>query len=184
MRIGLVRHFPVTEPWPTGWVTSEYLQRWRVRYDAAEPILGPIDVSAVNWQRCLSSDLKRAAITARTAYAGAITETPLLREVETAPFATGALKLPIWGWRMLYRLAWWTGHSSQRAVRDAFRQRLQQVVADLEQGGPDTLVVSHAGVMFYLRKELLRRGFQGEKFRLAANARLYVFERGANRLKS
>ena len=35
MRIGLIRHFPVTEPWPSGWVTSDDLQRWRKRYDAA-----------------------------------------------------------------------------------------------------------------------------------------------------
>jgi len=41
----------------------------------------------------------------------------------------------------------------------------------------DTLVVSHAGVMLYLRKELLRRGFRGPSFRLAEPGRLYVLER-------
>jgi hypothetical protein len=39
------------------------------------------------------------------------------------------------------------------------------------------LIVSHAGMMFYLRKELLRRGFYGPKFGIADNGRLYVFER-------
>lgn len=179
MRVGLLRHFRVTEPWPTGWVTSDDLQRWRIRYDAAEPIISPVDVSAVNWQRCLSSDLKRAAITARAAYSGAITETPLLREVETAPFGTGSLRLPVWGWRMLYRLAWWTGHSSQRAVRDTFRQRIHQLGDNLERADQDTLVVSHAGVMYYLRHDLLRRGFSGPEFQLAQHARLYVFESAA-----
>ena len=41
----------------------------------------------------------------------------------------------------------------------------------------DLLVVSHAGMMLYLRKELLRRGFCGPKFGMAEHARLYVFER-------
>ncbi len=177
MRVGLVRHFPVTEPWPRGWVTSADLQRWRVRYDAADPIIGPIDVSAVKWQRCLSSDLKRAYATAQTAYAGTIAQTPLLREADVPALPTGNLRLPVWGWRLLLRFAWFTGHKSQRAARDTFHARIIAVADLLEQEPVDTLVVSHAGVMFFLRKELLRRGFAGPKFGLAENARLYVFER-------
>lgn len=178
MRIGLVRHFPVTEPWPRGWVTSADLQRWRVRYDAAGPIVGAIDVSAVNWQRCLSSDLKRAFVTAQTAYAGTITQTPLLREADVPALPTGNLRLPVWGWRLLLRFAWFTGHKSQRAARDEFRRRIIAIADLLEQEPVDTLVVSHAGVMFFLRKELRRRGFRGPRFKLAEPARLYVFERG------
>lgn len=177
MRIGLVRHFPVTEPWPRGWVTSDELQRWRVRYDAAEPIIGPIDVNAVKWQRCLSSDLRRAAVTAQTAFRGDITPTPLLREADVPALPTGKLHLPVWGWRLLLRFAWFTGHKSQRAARDEFHHRIKAIADLLEQEPVDTLVVSHAGVMFFLRKELLRRGFAGPKFGLAENARLYVFER-------
>ncbi|MGC3957085.1 MAG: histidine phosphatase family protein [Verrucomicrobiota bacterium] len=177
MRLGLVRHFPVTEPWPRGWVTADELQRWRVRYDAAAPIIGPIDVSAVKWQRCLSSDLKRALVTAQTAYAGTITPTPLLREADVPALPTGRLRLPVWGWRLLLRFTWFTGHKSQRAARDAFHQRIKAVADLLEQEPVDTLVVSHAGVMFFLRKELLRRGFVGPKFGLAEPAQLYVFER-------
>lgn len=177
MRIGLVRHFPVTEPWPRGWVTSEELQRWRVRYDAAEPIIGAIDVSAVKWQRCFSSDLRRAAVTAQTAWSGPITPTPLLREVEVPALPTGNLRLPVWGWRLLLRFAWSAGHESQRAARDELRRRIQAIADLLEQEPVDTLVVSHAGVMFFLRKELLRRGFTGPRFGLAKHARLYIFER-------
>lgn len=181
MRIGLVRHFPVTEPWPSGWVTSAELQRWRVRYDAAEPIVGPIHVSAVKWQRCFSSDLKRAFVTAQTAYAGTITQTPLLREADVPALPTQSLRLPVWGWRLLLRFAWFTGHKSQRAARDEFHRRIKAVADLLEQEPVDTLVVSHAGVMFFLRKELLRRGFVGPKFGLAETARLYVFKRVTNK---
>jgi broad specificity phosphatase PhoE len=177
MRLGLIRHFPVQEPWPSGWVTSGYLQDWRLRYDVAEVRPGPIDVTAVAWQRCFSSDLKRAYITAQAAYAGTIRQTPLLREVETLPFATGRLRMPLWAWRWCYRLAWLTGHKSQRPVRDDLHRRVREM-ADLVEAEPmDTLLVCHAGVMHYLRKELLRRGFQGPSFRLAEHARLYVFER-------
>jgi broad specificity phosphatase PhoE len=177
MRIGLVRHFPVQEAWPSGWLTSEDLQQWRVRYDASEPIVGPIDVSAIAWRRCYCSDLKRAAVTAQAAFCGSIIPTALLREVAPAPFATGPLRMPLWGWRLLYRLAWFTGHKSQRAVRDEFHRRIKATADLLEQEPLDTLVISHAGVMFFLRKELRRRGFTGPKFGLAESAQLYVFER-------
>jgi broad specificity phosphatase PhoE len=177
MRIGLVRHFPVTEAWPRGWLTSDDLQQWRRRYEAAEPIVGTIDVSGVAWQRCFSSDLRRAHVTARAAYAGNIVTTPWLREAEFLPFATGRLRLPVWGWQTLLRLAWLTGHKSQRPARDEFRQRIRAMADLLEGERVDTLVVSHAGVMFFLRKELLRRGFTGPRFKLAEHAKLYLFER-------
>lgn len=177
MRIGLVRHFPVLEPWPRGWVTSGDLQDWRIRYDAADVRPGFIDVSSVAWQRCFSSDLKRAYLTAQAAYSGTITQTPLLREVETLPFATGRLRLPLWGWRLVFRLAWLTGHKSQRPARDELHRRVRAMADLLEAESVDTLVVSHAGVMFFLRKELLSRGFSGPQFCLAETARLYVFQR-------
>ena len=177
MRIGLVRHFPVQEAWPSGWVTSDDLQQWRERYDAAHVQIGPIDVRAVAWQRCFSSDLKRASVTAQSAHSGTILQTPLLREVETMPFATGQLRLPLWGWRWVFRLAWLTGHKSQRPARDDLHRRVRAMADLLESEPVDTLAVSHAGIMHYLRKELLHRGFQGPGFRLAEHARLYVFER-------
>jgi len=74
-------------------------------------------------------------------------------------------------------LAWLTGHQSQRPARDDLHRRVRAIVDQLEAEPGDTLVVSHAGVMFFLRKELARRGFRGPRFRLAEHARLYVFER-------
>lgn len=177
MRVGLVRHFPVTEAWPSGWLTSDDLQLWRTRYEAAAPIVAPIDVNGVAWQRCFSSDVRRAHVTARAAYSGRIIQTPLLREPNVLPFATGRLLLPFWCWRQILRLAWLTGHKSQRTARDEFHHRIRAVADLLEAEPVDTLVVSHAGVMFFLRKELIRRGFQAPNFRLAEHGRLYVLER-------
>ncbi len=52
-------------------------------------------------------------------------------------------------------------------------------VADLlEARKENVLVVSHAGMMMYLSKELARRGFVGPKVRMPENARLYVYEKG------
>ena len=100
-----------------------------------------------------------------------------MREAETLPFATGRLRLPLWGWRWVFRLAWLTGHKSQRPARDDLHRRVRALTDLLEAEPVDTLVVSHAGLMHYLRKELLRRGFQGPGFGLAEHGRLYVFER-------
>jgi len=177
MRIGLVRLFPVAEAWPSGWLTSDDLQRWRVRYEAAEPIIGPIDVSRISWQRCFSSDLRRAFVTAQAAYTGNILQTQLLLEAEMLPFATGRLRLPVWTWRWIFRFAWLTGHKSQRPARDNMHQRVREIASLLEAESTDALVVSHAGIMVFLRKELLRRGFQGPSFKLAEHGVLYCFER-------
>jgi broad specificity phosphatase PhoE len=156
------------------------LHEWRQRYDSSEVTPGTIHTGAINWQKCFCSDLKRAYTTAQAAYTGEITQTPLLREIEVQPFRTGQLSLPIWVWRWMVRMAWLASHESQRTARDDFRQRVQAIANMLDAEPGDTLVVSHAGMMMYLRKELMRRGFRGPKFGVAEHARLYVYEREAH----
>lgn len=177
VRIGLMRHFPVAHGLPVGWMTAQQLHEWREKYDASDIVPGSIDLAGHTWQQCLSSDLHRAYLTAQAAHAGEITQLRLLREIEFHPFRTGRLRLPIKVWHWMLRLAWLSSHESQRAARDDFRQRVRAVANLLDTAQSDTLVVSHAGMMIYLRKELIRRGFQGPPFRIAENARLYVFER-------
>jgi broad specificity phosphatase PhoE len=173
-----MRHFPVKEPLPVGWHTAAELHQWRQRYDASAVIARSLCPCAIEWRQCYSSDLSRALATARAAYADPIVETSLLREIETAPFRTGALRLPIWLWRWMLHVAWRTSHASQRALRDDFLQRVRAVSDLLAAAQEDTLVVSHAGTMMYLRRELLLRGFRGPKFGIAEHAKVYVFERG------
>ena len=165
------------EPWPRGWRTSAELHAWRLRYDAAEISPLPVEDESARWARCYASDLSRAQTTARVMYRGEIITHSGLREAEFAPFATGDLRLPVWVWRSLIRLAWMSGHASQRPLRDEFFSRVRSVVDLIESQQEDLLIVSHAGMMFYLRKELLRRGFRGPGFKIAGHARLYVFER-------
>lgn len=177
MRIGLIRHFPVNHPMPAGWMTAAEIHAWRQRYDETEVTVVTVELGTTTWERCLSSDLERAYVTAKAVFAGEIERTPLLREPHLAEFRTGALRLPPSGWRWALRLAWLTGHRSQRAARDDFARRVKAVADLFESDERDTLVVSHAGMMAFLRRELMKRGFVGPKFGTADHGRLYVFER-------
>ena len=177
MRIGLVRHFPVEHGLPTGWRTAAELQSWRQQYDMSPTIPSAADLRSTTWDECLSSDLERAVATARALFNGPIEKTPLLREPEFAPFRTGKVRLPVWMWRWILRISWVTGHRSQRACRDEFRTRVTAVADLLEQRSAAILVVSHAGIMAYLSRELRRRGFAGPRLRIAKHATLYVYEK-------
>jgi broad specificity phosphatase PhoE len=178
VRIGLLRHFQVAEPFPTGWKTAADLEAWRSAYDLAEPIAGDFDLGGVDWTACFSSDMLRTRLTASAVFRGPIVHSPLLREAEFSAFQTGNLRLPIWARKWTLRLSWITGHRSQRACRDEFRSRVRAVADQLCATEEDTLVVSHAGMMAYLSWELRRRGFIGPKLRIAKYARAYVYHNG------
>jgi broad specificity phosphatase PhoE len=177
MRVGLFRHFPVTERLPTGWKTAADLQAWLERYDLAETPVGEFDLGGIDWQVCLASDMPRTRITAAAVFSGDTEHTELLREAQFAPFQTGNLCLPVWAWKWILRFSWMTGHRSQRACRDDLRRRVAAVADRLCAMEHDTLVVSHAGMMAYLSAELRRRGFVGPKLRIAKHAKVYTYER-------
>ena len=182
MRIGLLRHFPVEQDLPGGWRTSEELLTWRKSYDMAETSVGKFDLGGVDWEKCFSSDLPRATITAKAVFGGEVEQTAMLREAEFAQFQTGRLRLPIWAWRWVLRFTWMSGHKSQRACRDDFRRRVLAMADRLSGMNGDTLVVSHAGLMMYLSAELRRRGFSGPKLRLPRHAIVYVYEQPDSKL--
>lgn len=177
MRIGLARHFPVSEPWPAGWRTSAELQEWRERYDTAGVDPFPVPDETARWSCCYTSDLPRAHTTARAIFRGEITALAVLREASFGPFRTGGLRLPVWAWRKVIRLAWLAGHSSQKHLRDDFFSRVRSVADFIESHREDLLIVSHAGMMMYLRKELVRRGFSGPRIGIAQHARVYEMTR-------
>ncbi len=178
MRIGLLRHFPVARAFPVGWRTVSELQQWRESYERTEVVVGDFDAGGIEWQDCLASDLPRARVTASVVFGGTVEHWAMLREVEFAEFRTGGLRLPVQVWKWVYQLSWLTGHPSQRRHRDEFRARVREVADRLSALERDTLVVSHAGMMAYLSRELRRRGFIGPRVPYARHARAYVFERG------
>lgn len=182
MRIGLLRHFPVVDGFPRGWRTSEELLAWLESYDRGEVMIGEFDLGGIEWNVCVASDLPRARVTAEAVFRGGEIElTSLLREGRFASFGTGRLRLPVKLWEWVLRVAWLTGHRTQRACRDELRERVRMMAERLakraEEERQDTLVVSHAGVMLYLSEELRRRGFIGPKMGIARHARVYVFDR-------
>ncbi len=177
MRIGLARHFPVSVPWPSGWRTSAELQAWREQYDVAEVVPFPVADETSNWSLCYSSNLPRAETTARALFRGEITSLAMLREGTFGPFPTGGLRLPVWLWRGVIRLAWLGGHRSQKHLRDDFFNRVRSVADLIESHREDLLLVSHAGMMLYLHKELMRRGFRGPRIGIAQHARVYELTR-------
>ncbi|MDN4524982.1 hypothetical protein [Fictibacillus fluitans] len=86
MRIGLMRHFKVTEGYPSGLFSSRDLMKWVDEYDASEVEESEVDLGGVDWKWCYSSDLSRAEITARRAFKGEITFLEELREIRLSPF--------------------------------------------------------------------------------------------------
>lgn len=180
VRIGLVRHFEVRRGWPNGWLTAAEIEQWRREYEASEVIPREVALGETPWRRCFASDLPRAYRTAQSIFRGPVKPLPQLREAEVAPFHTGRLRLPVLGWRLLVRAAWLTAHRSQRAARDMFLVNVRHVAREvLHPQSEHTLVVSHAGVMLFLRRELRALGYAGPRFTVAEHGRLYVFERRA-----
>ena len=177
VHVGLIRHFPVRQDFPRGWRTAEELRRWYESYDLADITPTDFDLGGIAWKVCLTSDLPRAHRTAERIFSGPLERTPLLREARFAPFATGGLRLPVAVWKGLLRLTWMTGHRSQRACRDDMRERVLRVADRLTAANRDTLVVSHAGTMVFLSRELRHRGFSGPRFQVAVHAKVYLFSR-------
>ncbi len=185
MKIGLVRHFPVIHPYNTRqWMSTREYEDWLRAYDASEIRCLDLNLSPQDWQICYSSDISRALSTARTIYPGEIQSTPLLREINVNPIFASNLRLPFRVWDALSHLAWFFSHSSQAEGRSQVMQRLQAFLATAldhqetgQKGHKNILVVSHGGLMWYLRSELIGLGFKGDYFTRAENGRLYVFER-------
>ena len=159
-------------------MSADDLHTWLYNYDRAEVVLGDFDLGGIDWKTCIASDMNRASATARHVYGGEIEYTPLLREPLLGQFRTGNLHLPAWVWRQVLRVAWLTGHRSQRECRDDFRRRVLAMADRLTAEQQDTLVVSHAGMMLYLSRELRRRGFAGPKLRIAQHAVVYIYDNG------
>ncbi len=158
-------------------MTAGDLHVWRQRYDEADVHPADVEDESSRWARCYVSDMSRAQATARAMWSGEILTRPELREVEFAPFGTGKLRLPVWLWRRLVQLAWLTGHPSQRSLRDDFYNRIKAAADLIEASEEDILIISHAGMMLFLSRELRKRGFRGPKLGVANHAQVYIFER-------
>jgi broad specificity phosphatase PhoE len=179
LRVGLIRHFAVVQPYSTrAWVSSADYQACLTAYDTADIRLAQTNVEPRDWDRCFSSDLPRAEKTARAIFAGPVELTSLLREIPITPVWQTQRRLPFAFWEAAGRLAWYINHSSQVETRQQTLARAKAFLA-LAAGSGRILVVSHGGFMWNLAAELKRQGFQGAGFTKAENGRLFVWERCA-----
>ncbi|WCN36452.1 histidine phosphatase family protein [Aneurinibacillus uraniidurans] len=177
MKIGLVRHFKVTKGFPEKmWLTKQELVQWFKEYDEAEIEEGEVNLSDVEWTACFSSDMPRAAQTATKIYAGPIAVTSQLREIPLPDFKSN-VKLPFLVWAILIRMSQLINPKTKKDIAEA-KKRIRIVLDEaMQEGDGNVLIVSHAALMMYMRKELMKRGFIGESFKTPENGKLYVFEK-------
>ncbi len=178
MRIGLVRHFPVKRGLPGKRVlTREELLQWSREYEASDIEVGNTDLLGINWKRFFSSDLQRAIKTAETICNGKITKMQELREIPLSPVFRKNVRLHYVIWYILIRFAVMFSHRSQAESKAAVEERVSRALDEILEIEEDALIISHAAIMAFVRKELKRRGFSGPRLGTAENGKVYVFER-------
>ncbi|TWI59286.1 histidine phosphatase family protein [Halalkalibacter nanhaiisediminis] len=176
MKVGLIRHFRVKRGYPNKIITSEELMKWVDEYDASDVWENEINCQ-IKWQKCYSSDLPRAKTTAQKACNGEIIYLKELREITFSPLFHSKVKLPLFLNIFFIRIAWMFNHKSQpKSKREVIKQindTLDKILHDDE----DVLIVGHGGMMMFMRKELMKRGFTGPRFNRPENGQVYVFEK-------
>jgi len=176
MKIGLVRHYKVNKEYPSKkWLTKEEVIQWFHEYDTAEIEYGETDLMNITWKQCYSSDLPRAVKTSEKIYQGPITQLKELREIPLPTFKLN-VKLPFLVWGILIKLSWLFNPKVKKDIKKT-EERIALFLDQVLQGEKDTLIVSHAALMKYLRKELLKRGYEGPKYSTPDNGRLYLFSK-------
>ncbi|WP_064094370.1 histidine phosphatase family protein [Rossellomorea aquimaris] len=176
MKIGLLRHLEVERGYPKIFVATRELMKWEEEYDASDVLVKDIDLHNIDWKKCYSSDLRRAVVTANSVFDGEVYLVKELREIKLSPVFPTFLKLPVFVHLIFIRMAWWLNHKSQSESKSEVLKKIKNFVDEVVQEGEDVLIVSHGGIMLYMRKELLRRGFQGPGFRQPENGKLFVYE--------
>lgn len=176
MKIGLVRHFKVDIK-RNKFMTAKEYNEYQYNYDRAGVIKNELVVDS-EWDKCYCSSMDRAIITAKTIYHGEIILTDKLVEIPSAAHFDLNIKLPYHFWFFLGRLAWAFNSVTQPESSKLTKKRIREALdMALENGGRNVLIVSHAGVMYELRKILLSKGFKGKSFLRANNGSLYVYEK-------
>lgn len=177
MKIGLIRHYKVKRGYPNSIVSSAELMKWVEEYEASDVEENDVDLNGIEWKSCYSSSMQRAEITARSIYDRDIIFLDELREVPLSPLFPPKLKLPLFIHLLGIRLAWWFNHPSQAVSKREVLRKINKVIDRVISENQDVLIVGHGGVMMFMRKELIRRGFSGPAFRRPQNGVVYLFEK-------
>jgi len=173
MQIGLVRHFKVRHTYPkTLLVGYDELLQWFDHYNGADIEYQDVRPCGVAWEKCYSSSLPRALKTAERLFSGDIIRRDDLVELNLLPLMNTYPKLPLLLWAVLLR----NKSRASNPITDAFSARMGAFVDELLRANDQhVLVASHGFVMMFLRQELLKRGFTGDRFSTPAHGKIYVF---------
>lgn len=178
MKLALVRHFRVITNFPKKmFLTPQELTQWFSEYESSDIQANTVNFEGIKWEKCFSSDLPRAAKTAGKIFPGEIIELKELREIQPVVPIMKEIKLPFVLYPLLLKAAWFFGHKSQPESKLDVEKRAKAVLdMILTKSRENILIVSHAGFMKVMRKELLNRGFKGPKFNNAENGKVYIYE--------
>jgi hypothetical protein len=176
MKIGLIRHFKVKRGYPNSIVSSQELMNWVEEYEASDVEENEVELNGIEWRSCYSSSMRRAEVTARKVFKGDVILLDDLREIPLAPLFPSRMKLPLFIHLFAIRLAWWFNHPSQAGSKKVVFEKIKRIVDRAISENQDVLIVGHGGVMMFMRKELIRRGFSGPSFKRPENGKVYIFE--------
>lgn len=177
MKIGLVRHFKVDIK-PKKYMNSEEYNEYAKLYNLSPVIPNEFFAGNHSFKVCYCSDLSRAITTANTIYKGKIIVTEKLREIPVAARFKVKKKFRLRWWDITSRIAWSFNHPSQPEGKKDTIKRINEFLDEIEKLHEDNvLIVCHAALMYSMRKELIKRGYKGDKFLRAKNGTLYVFDK-------
>lgn len=181
MNIGIIRHFKVDLN-KNKFMTSKEFKEWEQNYNKSDVIKKDVELMGIEWDKCYSSTLIRAIITAEHVYNKEIVHSDLIKETIIDPIFHTNLKLPYWFWGVSGRLAWYFNHKSQEENRTITRQKAEKFVDILledakKERSDNILIVTHGFFMYSLQKELKKRGFVGKLVTSPKNGMLYLYEK-------
>lgn len=174
MKIGLIRHFKVTLPYPTKWLVSyDEVVDWFAKYEHGELDIFPIDLGDEEWHAGYTSAAPRAVKTAKAIPAISFISSEEIKELDLIPHLKSNVRLPFMVWATWVKIV----SSSSHEEVTVFKNRIASFVDKIMETHIDqnVLIVSHGFVMMFMQKELKKRGFQGKGFSSPKNGVVYTF---------
>jgi broad specificity phosphatase PhoE len=176
MKIGLVRHYKVKKGFPKGMsLTANELNQWFEEYNTSDIEIGDTLIDTKDWDICYSSDLSRAKKTAEHLYDDNIIFLPELRELNP-PLFKGNIKLPFFVWVLAARIRGLFDPKVKKEIKEG-KKRITSFFDKIPSSQQSILIVGHGGMMMYMRKELIKRGYKGPYFTIPKNGEVYVFKK-------
>lgn len=181
MNIGIIRHFKV-DLYKKKFMTSKEFKEWEENYNKSGVIKKEVKLMGIKWDKCYSSTLIRARVTAKHVYNKEIVHSDLIRETIIDPIFKTNLKLPYWFWGVSGRIAWYLNHKSQEENKAITLKKAEKFINILledanKEGNENILIVTHGFFMYSLQKELKKRGFKGKLITSPKNGMLYLYEK-------